>query len=60
MVFTGYAKDGGLYFPEMIPELSPEEKSSWSSLTYPELAVQILSKFVGEDEIPKEDLGPML
>ena len=56
LLFEGYAKDGGLYLPERIPELSPEERSIWSKLTYPELSVEILSKFVSSDEIPKEDL----
>ena len=56
LLFEGYAKDGGLYLPERIPEVSPEERSIWSKLTYPELSVEILSKFVSSDEIPKEDL----
>jgi threonine synthase len=55
-LFSGYAKDGGLYLPETIPEISLEEKSSWAQLSYPQLAVEILSKFIGSQEIPKKDL----
>jgi len=55
-LFSGYAKDGGLYLPETIPQISIEEKSSWAQLTYPQLAVEILSKFIGSQEIPKKDL----
>ncbi len=42
--------------PETIPEISLEEKSSWAQLSYPQLAVEILSKFIGSQEIPKKDL----
>jgi threonine synthase len=55
-LFSGYAKDGGLYLPETIPQISIEEKSSWAQLSYPQLAVEILSKFIGSQEIPKKDL----
>jgi len=27
--YLGYAKDGGLYLPESIPKISPEERNAW-------------------------------
>ncbi len=43
---TGLAKDGGLYMPECIPELTLNEIEEMTALSYPERAVRILSKFL--------------
>ena len=42
MLFSGYAKDGGLYFPERIPKLSTSEMEEWSRLTYPQIVIVIV------------------
>ncbi len=43
---TGLASDGGLYMPESIPEITFEEIKSLSSMSYPERAAHILSRFL--------------
>ena len=43
--------------PEKIPEITPEVKSKWSKLSFPELTKEILAQFVSEDEIPRQDIG---
>ncbi|MBQ9116498.1 MAG: threonine synthase [Clostridia bacterium] len=42
----GLAGDGGLFMPESIPTLADGELSELSSLSYPERAAKILSKFL--------------
>jgi threonine synthase len=57
-VMMGLADDGGLLLPEFIPAVSPEELESWRSLSYPELAFAIISRFV--DDIPAADLKELI
>ena len=54
-MLAGLASDGGLYVPEKIPNFSKEEISSWSDLTYEELAFKIMSPFI-DGEVPDDDL----
>lgn len=55
VLLTGLAPDGGLFVPESLPRFSTEEIASWRALSYPELALKIVSPFVA-GEIPAEDL----
>lgn len=48
-LLTGLADDGGLYIPEVWPELSPQELRSLRHLSYPELAAKIVGLFTGND-----------
>ncbi|MGE4580021.1 MAG: threonine synthase [Desulfuromonadales bacterium] len=57
-VMMGLADDGGLLLPESIPVLTPGDIASLSKLAYPELAFQILSRFVGD--IPAADLKDLI
>lgn len=57
-VMMGLADDGGLLLPESIPVFSAEELESWRSLTYPQLAFKIISRFV--DDIPATDLQQLI
>ena len=57
-VMMGLADDGGLLLPESIPAFSVEELESWRSLSYSELAFQIISRFV--DDIPAADLKSLI
>ena len=41
-VLTGLAPDGGLYVPEELPDFSVDTISSWSELSYEDLAVNIM------------------
>ncbi len=52
VVMTGLARDGGLYVPETWPQISRQDLASFEKLTYPELAVRILTPFVGDDISP--------
>ncbi|MBZ9894887.1 MULTISPECIES: threonine synthase [unclassified Mesorhizobium] len=50
-VLTGLARDGGLYVPRQWPQFSMAEIRAMRGLAYPELAIRVLSPFLG-DEIP--------
>mmetsp|Transcript_151 Transcript_151/g.191 ORF Transcript_151/g.191 Transcript_151/m.191 type:complete len:516 (-) Transcript_151:175-1722(-) len=56
VVMTGLAHDRGLFVPDTLPEVSKEELESWRSLSYPELAVKVIAKFVKEDQVPLDVL----
>lgn len=51
VLFSGYAKDGGLYMPEFFPNISNEELELWSKYSYPELVFAVARKFIDEEEI---------
>lgn len=57
-VMMGLADDGGLLLPDEIPMLTNEELSELSDLPYPELAFQVLSRFI--DDIPAADLKRLI
>ncbi|MDA0689271.1 MAG: threonine synthase [Proteobacteria bacterium] len=59
VLLTGLAPDGGLFVPESLPRFSRAEIASWRELTYPELALKIVSPFVA-GEIPAEDLKQII
>lgn len=54
ILLEGLAPDGGLTMPVTLPRISAEQLESWRTLSYPQLAYQILRLFV--DDIP----GPVL
>ena len=58
--FSGYARDGGLYFPEKIPTLTKDEIEQLSKLSYPDMVKKIMPLFISEDEIPSNDLGHII
>ena len=60
VLFSGYARDGGLYFPETIPKIDLETLKSWKNLKYPEIVRNVMQMYIGEDEIPTEDLKRLL
>ena len=57
-VMMGLADDGGLLLPESIPSFTLEELESLRSLSYQDLAFQIISRFV--DDIPPADLKALI
>jgi len=59
VVLTGLAPDGGLYVPENLPKFSAEEIASWAGLSYQDLALKIITPFVGGD-IPDADLKKII
>ncbi|MEQ1789380.1 MAG: threonine synthase [Rickettsiales bacterium] len=52
-VLAGLAADGGLYVPENVPTLSMAEIAALQSLSYPELAYNIISHFTGDSIAPE-------
>jgi threonine synthase len=57
-VMMGLATDGGLLLPTAIPEIPAETVAQWRRLSYPELAVAVLSRFI--DDIPNDDLRELV
>lgn len=60
VVMTGLAHDRGLFIPDSFPTVSKEELESWRSLSYSDLAVEVISKFVEEDQVPKKKLADIV
>lgn len=56
-LLEGLATDGGLAVPETMPTVDAETLERWRSLTYPQLATEVLGLFA--DDIPREDLARM-
>jgi threonine synthase len=56
VVMTGLAHDRGLFVPDTFPTVEKEELESWRSLSFPDVAVKVLSKYVQEDQVPAEKL----
>lgn len=54
ILLEGLATDGGLAVPEMYPLISEATLKAWRSLSYDELAFEILSLFI--TDIPADDL----
>lgn len=50
VLLEGLAPDGGLAVPQSLPVISPELLESWRTLTYPQLAAQVLGYFVTDIE----------
>jgi threonine synthase len=54
----GLATDGGLLLPQHLPRLDAATAEEWRRLSYPELAFEILSRFI--TDIPAEDLRELI
>ena len=52
-ILAGLARDGGLYLPESIPDVS-SRLAAWRSLTYQDLAFEVIRLFA--DDIPEDTL----
>lgn len=59
VVLAGLASDGGLYVPESLPRFTPEEWHAMAGLTYQQLAVRLMTPFIG-DAIPQADFARMV
>lgn len=47
-MMTGLASDGGLYVPESVPALAPDEIGALAGLPYEEAAFRVMRPFVGD------------
>ncbi|WP_426112569.1 threonine synthase [Massilia sp. PWRC2] len=54
ILLAGLAPDGGLYLPQTYPQVSDAELTAWRSLSYADLAYEILRKFA--TDMPAADL----
>ena len=59
VLLTGLAPDGGLYVPEQLPKFSQQQIASWRSLSYADLAFEIVQPFV-DGCIPDQDLKTII
>ena len=48
-VMMGLATDGGLLLPESFPAIDAAELKRWSTLSFKELAIEVMMPYVGED-----------
>ena len=55
---TGLAEDGGLFLPRAVPRIDRATFESWQSLSYSELAYEVMSRFI--DDIPITDLKALI
>ena len=54
ILLEGLAPDGGLYLPESYPQVDAVTLAKWRTLSYADLAFEILSLYI--DDIPADDL----
>lgn len=57
-IMMGLASDGGLLLPESYPAVTSEQLEFWRGLKYPELAFEVISRYV--DDIPAGDLKSLI
>lgn len=56
VVMQGMAHDRGLFVPDSFPEVSADELEAWRNLSYADLAVNVIGKFVLDDQVPRDKL----
>ncbi|EIN14475.1 tryptophan synthase beta subunit-like PLP-dependent enzyme [Punctularia strigosozonata HHB-11173 SS5] len=59
-VLTGLAPDGGLYIPDHVPQLPSSWQEDWASHSFADLAVAVLSLYISEDEINRDELRSLV
>jgi len=59
-VLQGFASDGGLFVPDKIPRVSTSTLKQWSTLSYVDLAFEILSLFIDRSVISADQLSGLL
>lgn len=59
-VLQGFANDGGLFVPESIPRISEEQLRAWSSLSFSDLAFEILSLYIDRSIMSADKLSELL
>ena len=57
VLLSGLAPDGGLAVPESIPPVSRVQLEQWRSLSYSELAAEVIGLYA--TDIPAEDLSAL-
>ncbi|KAF8513559.1 tryptophan synthase beta subunit-like PLP-dependent enzyme [Hysterangium stoloniferum] len=59
-VLTGLAPNGGLYIPAEIPLLPEDWEEKWSSYTFQQLSVAVLSLYISPSEISTQELSDLV
>ncbi|KAI8983484.1 threonine synthase [Pilobolus umbonatus] len=59
-VMAGLGPDGGLFIPQSIPSLPANWRKEWSDYSFQQLAVEILSLYIDDTEIPRADLKQLV
>ncbi|CAZ84700.1 unnamed protein product [Tuber melanosporum] len=59
-VLKGLASDNGLFIPEAIPSPPTNWQKTWKTLSFQDLAYEVLSLYISPDEIPSSDLRELV
>lgn len=59
-ILDGFAADGGLYVPDVLPTVSQEQLEAWKGLSYTDLAFEILSLFIARSIVSELELKKLL
>ena len=59
-VMMGLATDGGLLLPERIPAVDAATLAAWARLPFASLALEVVGRFVAEEDIPRADLARLV
>ena len=52
VVLGGLSTDGGLFVPESIPQMTKAEIEAMRGLSYAEVALEVISRFISPEDIP--------
>lgn len=56
VLFSGFAPDGGMFMPDVLPVLDRDTLKAWRRLSYTGLVVEVASLFIPKELIPRADL----
>jgi threonine synthase len=56
---SGYAPDGGLYVPESLPQVDANKLKHWATLSYVDLATEVMGLFISPEEVSTQDLASL-
>ncbi|WP_425052002.1 threonine synthase [Psychromarinibacter sp. S121] len=56
-MLTGLARDGGLYLPEDIPQMSADDIAALAGLSYEQIAFRVMKPFIGDSFTDEEFKG---
>jgi len=59
-ILDGFAVDGGLYVPTQLPKITLQQLKQWQSLSYTELAFEVLSFFIDPSIVSADALRDIL
>lgn len=59
-IARGYAPDGGLFVPEVLPKIDAARLREWRALDFCGLAERVLGLFVSEEEVSPDELSQIV